>query len=107
MSNQIPRRSSLALLGPESLDLAPREHVKEIPLASVQPNRRQVRTAFAEESIQELADSIGKHGLLQPIVVRRLEPESATAAPAGVLYELIAGERRWRAHQLLGKETIR
>jgi ParB/RepB/Spo0J family partition protein len=103
MSNQIARRSSLGLLGAVPLDFgAAKDEVKQIPLSAIKPNNRQVRTDFHDDSLRELADSISRHGLLQPVVVRRLD-DSATAAPA---YELIAGERRWRAHQLLKKETI-
>ncbi|MFC4530868.1 ParB/RepB/Spo0J family partition protein [Sphaerisporangium dianthi] len=69
----------------------------EIPLSSVIPNSRQPRDIFDEDALRELADSISEVGLLQPIVVR--------AAGDG-RYELIMGERRWRASKLLGMTEI-
>ncbi len=68
----------------------------EVPLASVQPNPDQPRTNFKQEEIEELAASIEKDGLLQPIVVR----------PAGKKYQIIAGERRWQACKSLGMKTV-
>ncbi|WP_293780418.1 ParB/RepB/Spo0J family partition protein [uncultured Aeromicrobium sp.] len=69
----------------------------EIPVASIRPNPKQPRQVFDEEDMAELVHSIKEVGLLQPIVVRELETDQ---------YELIMGERRWRAHQLAGLETI-
>lgn len=66
--------------------------VQELPLVAIVPNRFQPRKVFSEESIKELADTISEHGLLQPIVVREFEPDH---------YEIIAGERRFRAMQSL------
>jgi len=70
--------------------------VREIPLEKVQPNTSQPRMTFHQETINELAASIREHGVLQPILVR----------PSGDTYEIIAGERRWRASKVAGKETI-
>ena len=70
--------------------------VREIPLEKVQPNPSQPRMTFHQDTIQELAASIREHGVLQPILVR----------PAAEGYEIIAGERRWRASKVAGKETI-
>src|SRR3989442_5590344 len=70
--------------------------VREIPLEKVVPNPTQPRMTFHEDTLQELGASIREHGVLQPILVR----------PSGDHYELIAGERRWRASKLAGKETI-
>lgn len=70
--------------------------VRDIPLAKVIPNPSQPRMTWHEDTLQELAASIREHGVLQPILVR----------PAGDQYEIIAGERRWRASKLAGKETI-
>jgi ParB family chromosome partitioning protein len=70
--------------------------IREIPVEKVQPNPGQPRMTFHQETIQELAASIKEHGVLQPILVR----------PSGELFEIIAGERRWRASKLAGKETI-
>jgi ParB family chromosome partitioning protein len=68
----------------------------EISVASVEPGKHQPRRSFDEAALRELADSIRSEGLLQPIVVRR----------AGDKYQLIAGERRWRACQLVGLKII-
>jgi len=72
-------------------------HFAELPLSSITPNPRQPRQHFDEEALQELAESIKIVGLLQPVVVRRTGPDQ---------YELIMGERRWRASQQAGLETI-
>ena len=80
--------SLLASKGPNS--------IKELPVGKVVPNPEQPRMTFHEETLQELAASIREHGVLQPILVR----------PAGDEYQIIAGERRWRASKLAGKDTI-
>jgi ParB family chromosome partitioning protein len=77
-----------------SLDL-PR--IIEVELAELQPNSDQPRRTFDKEGLRELAGSIDRHGLLQPITVKEAE---------GGGYIIVAGERRVRAHQLLGRETI-
>ncbi len=66
-------------------------------LGDIEPNRAQPRHDFDEEALQELADSIAKHGLLQPIIVR------PTAEGA---YQIIAGERRWRACRMAGLSEV-
>ncbi len=71
--------------------------VRVIPLDRIEPNPEQPRLAFNEESLNELSASIKEHGILQPILVRPLE---------GNRYQLIAGERRWRASKLAGLDTI-
>ena len=70
--------------------------VREIEIARIRPNPHQPRLAFGEESIDELADSIAQRGVLQPILLR----------PSGDGYEIIAGERRWRAAQRARLHTI-
>lgn len=70
--------------------------VDELALAIIEPNPNQPRTDIDEERIAELSDSIKRHGLLQPIVVR----------PLGDKYQIIAGERRWRASRLAGLTTV-
>ncbi|MET0895553.1 MAG: ParB/RepB/Spo0J family partition protein [Acidimicrobiia bacterium] len=70
--------------------------LEELPLASITPNRYQPRDHFDEEALGQLADSIREVGVLQPVLVR----------PAGDGYELIAGERRWRAARRVGLQTI-
>ncbi len=77
--------------------------VVEVPLEQIVPNPWQPRTVFNDESIQTLADSIRESGLLQPIIVRR----SRSPLPNGAIFQLIAGERRLRAHKLLGNEAIK
>lgn len=72
------------------------ERVIELALEAVRPNPFQPRRDFAPEALADLASSIRTHGVLQPVVVR--------AAADG--YELVAGERRWRASRLAGRETV-
>lgn len=67
-----------------------------VAIDQIQPSDQQVRRSFDSEALRELAESIRRHGLLQPIIVRRL--------PAG--YQLLAGERRWRAARLAGVERV-
>lgn len=76
--------------------------VREVPVADIAPNPRQPRTHIAAEPLAELAASIREHGLIQPLIVTR-----GPAAGAGqAAYQLIAGERRWRAAQLAGLKTV-
>lgn len=82
------------------LSVAPRDEaqeLREIPTDMIAPNPRQPRSDFDEETLLELAESIRLRGVLQPVLVRPL--------PSGN-YELIAGERRWRAARLAELETI-
>jgi ParB family transcriptional regulator, chromosome partitioning protein len=74
-----------------------KEEVRKIPVAKIVPNRFQPRTIFDEEKIEELALTIRTHGIIQPIVVRECEDGK---------FEIIAGERRWRAVQKLGWAEI-
>lgn len=67
-----------------------------VKLSEVEPNREQPRKHFDEESLQELADSIKKYGIIQPLLVEKKEK----------YYEIIAGERRWRAAKLAGLKEI-
>ena len=69
----------------------------ELPLESIVPNPRQPRSVFDGDALDELVDSIREVGLLQPVVVRPLGDDT---------YELVMGERRWRASQLAGTGTI-
>jgi ParB family chromosome partitioning protein len=70
--------------------------LEEIPVAAIRPNRYQPRDHFDEEALGALADSIREVGVLQPVLLR----------PAGDGYELVAGERRWRAARRAGLQTI-
>lgn len=78
------------------VEQAAKESVQELPIKSISVNPHQARTYWDEEKLQELAMSIKVNGIVQPIVVR----QSATG------YQLIAGERRFRASKKIGKETI-
>jgi ParB family chromosome partitioning protein len=69
---------------------------KEIPVGSIVPNRHQPRARFDETALDNLASSLRQHGMVQPIVVRRV----------GERYEIIAGERRWRAAKKIGFPTV-
>jgi len=73
------------------------DEVIQLPVADIEPNRYQPRSIFNEEKISELAQTIHTHGMIQPIIVRKTEDER---------YEIIAGERRWRAVQSLDWEYI-
>ncbi len=75
----------------------PVEELRELPLEVIVPNPRQPRREFDPEALQALAGSFGEQGVLQPVLVR--------PRPGGT-YELVAGERRWRAAQLAGLERI-
>lgn len=85
----------LQALIPE-VDLGDRESVQELLLDRIDANPDQPRKEFSPEKLAELADSIREHGVVQPIIVR----------PRGDRYEIVAGERRWRAAKLAGLEKI-
>lgn len=73
-----------------------RESITELEIQAVEPNPRQPRKNFDQARLEELAASIREHGVVQPIVVR----------PKGGRYEIVAGERRWRASQLAGLTRV-
>ncbi|WP_243525377.1 nucleoid occlusion protein [Bacillus pseudomycoides] len=77
----------------EEIDKKIHEEIQEIPIANIIPNRYQPRTVFDDARIDELALTIRTHGLIQPIVIRKYEDDK---------YEIIAGERRFRAATKLG-----
>ncbi|MCZ7426580.1 ParB/RepB/Spo0J family partition protein [Micromonospora sp. WMMA1949] len=79
------------------LSPVPGARFAEIPVDAIVPNPKQPRHVFDEEALEELKTSIQEVGFLQPIVVRQLDPEK---------FELVMGERRWRAAQAVGRETI-
>ena len=83
-----------ALFGEENVQ---GEDVSTLPLAKIEPRTEQPREFFDEEALQSLADSIARYGLIQPITVRPL--------PSGY-YQIIAGERRWRAARLAGLAEV-
>lgn len=69
----------------------------ELRLSQIVPNRDQPRKVFDDQALSELADSIREHGLIQPLLVRPLDDGS---------YQIVAGERRWRASRLAGLEKV-
>ena len=71
--------------------------VVTLRLSQIEPNRDQPRKIFSEEALNELADSIREHGVLQPLLVRPLP---------GCSYQLVAGERRWRASRMAGLQEV-
>lgn len=80
------------------------ESVFWIEVEKIEPNPYQPRREFAEEALKDLASSIREHGVLQPILVTKREIETPTGLD--VRYQLIAGERRWRASQLAGLSQV-
>lgn len=70
--------------------------ISELPINKVEPNRDQPRKKFDEDALQELSESIKKHGIIQPLLVQK----------NGNYYEIIAGERRWRAAKNAGLEKV-
>ena len=73
------------------------EEVLSLPISRIEPRQDQPRDRFDEERLQDLASSISLHGLIQPVIVRKLEQGS---------YQIIAGERRWRAARMAGLTEI-
>ncbi|MDE7136894.1 MAG: ParB/RepB/Spo0J family partition protein, partial [Ruminococcus sp.] len=70
---------------------------KTLRTSEIEPNREQPRKKFSDEAITSLADSIREHGMLQPILVRPLSSGG---------YQIVAGERRWRAARMLGLDEV-
>jgi ParB family transcriptional regulator, chromosome partitioning protein len=90
-------RGLSAILSVSGEAAAAEEELRHLPVELISANPRQPRRRFDEEALQALAASLGERGVLQPVLVR---------PRAGGTYELIAGERRWRAAQIAGMETI-
>jgi len=97
--------SPTASVDTSDLVAVPGAQFAELDLDSIRPNPRQPRTVFDEDDLAELVHSIREIGVLQPVVVRRV-PAEATDVPEGVEYELIMGERRWRASREAGNDTV-
>ncbi len=95
MSRKVLGRGLNALMGEEIRNLVSGEFL-EIDLDLIEPNSEQPRSRFTEEKLEELAQSIKANGVVQPIVVRR----------KGGQYQIVAGERRWRASQRAGLRKI-
>lgn len=81
---------------PEEENIKENEVVENLKIIQVEPNREQPRKHFDEESLEELAESIKRYGVIQPIIVTKKED----------YYEIVAGERRWRASKKAGLTTI-
>lgn len=86
-----------ALFGDDILAAAPGEKEVKLPISKVEPRADQPRCSFDEEALEALSESIKQYGLIQPITVRELE---------GGYYQIIAGERRWRASRMAGLEEV-
>ncbi len=97
MKKEVLGRGLEALLSADLKEsVSETERIKELDLKDIEANPNQPREHFNDEHLGELADSIKKHGVLQPVVVRR----------AGGKYQLVVGERRFRASKLAGRHTI-
>ena len=83
----------------QQADQAPRRADLTVPVEQVQPNPDQPRRAFDEAALKELASSIAEKGVIQPIIVRRHPSQPG-------IYEIVAGERRWRASQIAQVHTV-
>src|SRR3954454_13295179 len=93
------RASLIGDVGGEAAHLDRPRAQRKVPIEFLKPNPRNPRREFAEAELRELADSIRQHGVIQPIVVRPVRG-------AQDRYEIIAGERRWRASQIVGLHEV-
>jgi ParB family chromosome partitioning protein len=82
----------------------PEGHIFQLEINSIEPNPQQPRVDFNEIALEELAESIKEHGIIQPLVVNKFE--EVTPAGTQVKYYIIAGERRWRAAAIAGLPTV-
>lgn len=96
LTELIPNAPLISSL-PSGNEAKPKPGVLTLDIAEVKPNPEQPRSSFDEAAMEELAASVKTHGLMQPILVRKTGSQS---------YEIIAGERRWRACQRAGLQTI-
>lgn len=98
-------RNLSSMLSQSTLEKAQREpaggdsgsSLRQLPIEQIQPGKYQPRSVFDQDRLQELAESISQQGIIQPIIVRAVDKD---------LFEIIAGERRWRAAQLAGVGSI-
>ncbi len=86
-----------AILGDMPEDISEKSAYQLLPIYKIEPNPGQPRRNFDEEELQSLADSISAHGLIQPLTVRQMESG---------YYQIIAGERRWRASRIAGLSEV-
>ena len=80
----------------QAIELAENSQIVELRIVDVEPNKDQPRKEFDKEKLDELADSISKHGVIQPIIVAKKDD----------IYQIVAGERRWRASKQAGLKKI-
>lgn len=92
----IPQKKAATTTVESAAPAAEKRGVANVPIEDVRPNRNQPRKTFDDAALEELAESIREHGLMQPVLVRK----------RGAAFEIIAGERRWRACQRAGLKTI-
>lgn len=95
MANKRGLGKGLGALIPEN-DEKVQNAIVELKITDVEPNDKQPRKAFDDQALADLSESIKEHGVVQPIIVRQV----------GSGYQIVAGERRWRASRLAGKKTI-
>ncbi len=96
LDSMIPDRSEKVQAKIETMDVKDVSRETLISINEIEPNKNQPRKHFDEDSIQELADSIKQHGVIQPLIVQKKDK----------YYEIIAGERRWRAAKMAGLKEI-
>ena len=97
MKQKKERKTLAAMMGEQSIETAlPEREVHELPIVDVIPNEDQPRKNFDEQSLATLAESIKNLGIFQPIVVRKQKDK----------YQIVAGERRYRAALMVGLETV-
>lgn len=108
----MPEQDHVGTPRPDDLAPVPGAHFAEVPVAAIRPNPRQPRQVFDEDDLAELVASITELGVLQPVVVRPIrsaelgEDQASQGSDQQVRYELVMGERRLRATQEAGLDTI-
>lgn len=102
-TDELIESGSVVLGADQELLPVPGARFAEVPVGAIRPNPRQPRTVFDEEELSELVYSIREIGVLQPIVVRQI---ADPAEDGSLQYELVMGERRWRATQQAGLATV-
>src|SRR5262245_45986167 len=91
----------LDALIPQKIEQVPPAYaVRQIPITQIEPNPHQPRKQITSQALDELTSSIREYGVLQPLVVKEVQ------TPYGARYQLIAGERRWRAAQRAGMSSV-
>ncbi|MFZ5364835.1 MAG: ParB/RepB/Spo0J family partition protein [Patescibacteria group bacterium] len=99
LGSLIPKKVSPSLVREENKEMVlepSKDQIVQIPVEKIEPNPMQPRQVFSHQDLEELIESIKHYGILQPLVVTK----------AGEMYQLIAGERRWRASKVIGLEKV-